>query len=147
MAGFSITPDIPVAVTQGVLFLANLFAVKRLVVDPYQRLALARTKLTSGSEDQTRGLVQENERLDQEITERLQKTRSEIARLCDAVRAEAQSQYEGLLKAAEAETSSSLGRLRDELRATLAAEEKNAQGQVNVLADLVFEKLTADGAS
>ena len=141
MATLNLTPN-PIAVaTQAVLFIANVFIVKKLMLEPYLKIRARRDALTVGSKDEAIKFVASTTELNAQITKRMQDAHSSIKVEVEAIRAKASSERAGLIGVAEKSAKESLTKLQASIVAALNDERQKMPAIAKAIAHQFAEKV------
>jgi F0F1-type ATP synthase membrane subunit b/b' len=136
MADLSLIPNPQVMAVQAGIFLANLYVVKKMFVEPYLELKDKRIRLTEGDKSQAGQILQECKVKAESIEENIKRAFAEADRIREEKRAYVLNQKECEINAAYLEAN----RYLKEKRETLNMEIKGELAKVNLAA----EKLTIE---
>ena len=108
-SGLNLNPDIVVVSTQAVLFLTNLFIVKKLILDPYLELKSKRDLMTIQSDSSADELFAKVKQAESEILQKTKEahrfaatTREQQKKKAEAVRIAAVKEAERVVKSEQA---------------------------------------------
>ena len=143
VAEFSLEPVPRVLVVQAVIFLANTWIVKKLMIDPYLRLRAKRLNYTERKKEQANQRLTEVKQQLAELEARRQAKLNELAELRRQKQTQAQSQREEIIRTARQQAEKEIKRTKD----TLDNEFQQAQDQLaevkDQLGQQVLDKLLA----
>lgn len=131
MADFNLVPVPRVLVVQMVIFLANTWLVKKLMIDPYLRLRAKRLDYTERKREQANQRFIEVERQLSELEARRQAKLNELAELRRQKQTQAQSQREEIIRTARQQADKEIRRTKDALN----NEFQQAQSQLAEVGD------------
>lgn len=139
MASLNLVPNPPVLAVQAVVFLTGLVVVKKLFVEPYMTLRDKREALTVGSKDEAQKLLQETDRISQEITAKLNAAIIDAKQAREKVRDAALTKRNAALSAAEGESKQLVQQVEAQIKQDLAAEKAKVPAIVKSLTDEVYK--------
>lgn len=141
MSTLNLTPN-PIAVaTQALLFFANVYIVKKLMLEPYLKIRARRDALTVGSKDEATKLVASTAELNVQITKRMQEAHSSIKIEVDAIRAKTTTERATLIGAAEKSAKESLAKLQASIVTALNGERLKMPAIAKAIAHQFAEKV------
>lgn len=139
MASLNLVPNPPVLAVQAVVFLTGLVVVKKLFVEPYLTLRDKREVLTVGSKDEAQKLLQETDRISQEITAKLNVAISDAKQAREKIRDAALTKRNAALGAAEGESKKLVQEVENQIKQDLAAEKAKVPAIVKNLTEEVYK--------
>ncbi len=101
MSQLNLTPDPVVLGAQAAIFLANMFVVKKTILEPYLLVRSRREASTGGSQEAASKLIAEANALESKITERMREAHRDAAQKREQIKADANIKRTTLLKEAE----------------------------------------------
>ena len=101
MAHLNLTPDPVVLGVQAGIFLANMYIVKKLMLDPYMKLRIARDAKTGGSQHDAQALLDKAADLDRIIGEKMRDAHRAAAQTREKIKSTATAKRAELLSSAE----------------------------------------------
>lgn len=140
MSSLNLLPNPSVFLVQTGIFVANLYVVKKLMLDPYLKVKAKRDGLTVGSQQHASSLNQDNEKKFASIHQKLRDASEVIKEKTGAIVNEAQGKRDGILSGAEAEAKAYLSRAQKDVASELAQEREKIPTIVRQLSDNLFEK-------
>ena len=142
MAQLNLSPDPIVLGAQAAIFLANMFVVKKLILEPYLSVRSRREASTGGSQDEAQKLAAEAEALEVKITERMRATHKEAASVREAIKSDALSKRATILSHAEVEAKKDQAKIESDIEANLKEERARQEETINRIADSFFAQVT-----
>lgn len=140
MSSLNLVPNPAVFLVQAGIFVANIVAVKKLMLDPYLKVKAARDQLTLGNKQEALNLTQDGERKFQEITARLQQAADEARGITNTILTTAQQKRDDVMKAAEKDAKDFLAKSQQNIAAELKSEREKVPAVVSSLSQALFEK-------
>lgn len=140
MSSLNLLPNPSVFLVQTGIFVANLYVVKKFMLEPYLKVKEKRDRITVGSHQHASSLNQENEKKFASIHQKLRDASDVIKEKTAAIGAEAQRKRDGLLSSAEAEAKAFLSKAQKEVANELAQEREKIPTIVRQLSNNLFEK-------
>lgn len=101
MAHLNLSPDPVVLGVQAGIFLANMYIVKKLMLDPYMKLRTARDAKTGGSQHDAQALLDQAADMDRIIGEKMRDAHRTAAQTRDKIKSTAMTKRGELLSQAE----------------------------------------------
>jgi F0F1-type ATP synthase membrane subunit b/b' len=142
MSQLNLTPDPVVLAAQATIFLANMFVVKKLILEPYLSVRAKREASTGGSQDNAAKLVVEANALEEKITERMRVAHKEAATAREKVKNESLKKRSEILSAAEASAKAEQQRLEKEIAQNLEQERSKKDESIKSLSETFFAQVT-----
>ena len=142
MAQLNLSPDPIVLGAQAAIFLANMFVVKKLILEPYLSVRSRREASTGGSQDEAQKLATEAEALEMKITERMRATHKEAASVREAIKSDALSKRAMILSHSEVEAKKDQAKIESAVEANLKEERARQDETINRIADSFFAQVT-----
>lgn len=140
MSSLNLVPNPAVFLVQAGLFVANIVAVKKLMLDPYLKVKAARDAQTVGNRQEAQNLTNDGERKFQEITERLQSAADEARGTANSILGVAQQKRDEIMSAAEKAAHDFLDQSQQSIAMELKAEREKVPAVVSSLSQVLFEK-------
>ena len=100
MASLDLSPNPTVMMVQAGLFLVNFVAVKKLILEPYLKVADAREKLTSGDQAEAAAVLEKSDSGMRQVSEKLEAARDEARNRAQEILSIALTQRDELVQAA-----------------------------------------------
>jgi F0F1-type ATP synthase membrane subunit b/b' len=138
----TLVPDPTVIAVQGVIFLTAVVLVKKLMLDPYERLRVLRSQQTTGSSDAAKGLAQRNAEIQFSIEKALNETIAAAKSSAEAVRNKFQSERDRIIKDAETGTVRQTETAVNQLQKELEAQENKISEEAARLTKQIVEALS-----
>lgn len=133
MSSLNLTPNLPVMAIEACVFVANLYVVKKLMLEPYLSVSAKRKALTEGNQSQAEHLEIENQKAIDGIQARLAKVSDETRALRDQTLQAAKVDRDSAVHAASDEASRTIEGMRQELAKELASERARIPSLVDSL--------------
>lgn len=140
MSSLNLVPNPAVFLVQAGVFVANIVAVKKLMLDPYLRVKANRDRLTLGNKQEAQTLTQEGERKFEEITAKLREAGDQVRSVVQVVLSEAQQKRDDIMKAAERDAKDFLEKSQQNIATELKTEREKVPAVVHSLTQALFEK-------
>jgi F0F1-type ATP synthase membrane subunit b/b' len=143
MSSLELVPDPKVLLTQTAIFLSSMYAIKKLMLEPYLRVRSRREEATVGSQEHAKKFNREGEdiasRIERLITEcsLTAKTERENARV------NALKKRKEIITAAEQQAKQTIDEVKRDVQVALAAERKSIPEIVSGISDDMFLKVTS----
>ena len=141
MSALNLVPNVAVMAAQTGVFVANYYAVKKLLLEPYLKVYDKRRSLTVGSKEDSIRLIQSNSDKELKIKSDLEKAYADAKVILETSVSKANTEREAIVTSADAEVKSYLDSARKELAADLAEVNKKVPDMVNGITDVIFEKV------
>ena len=138
MSQLNLSPDPIVIGAQAAIFLANMYVVKKLILEPYLSVRARREARTGGNQDAAQKLSQESQALEAKITERMRAAHKEAATARDAIKNEAITKRSATLSRADAAAKSEQAQIDAEITANLNSERAKKEETIKTIADSFF---------
>ncbi len=135
----NLVPEIPVVVGQSIIFLTNIFVVKKLFIDPYLKLRHKRLSATTGSQQNALQLVETAQKMNLGIDESLTKAYLETSSKKEQERTLANAKKTEIISEAEATLKKEMTQFKQELSQEIALKRSQLSS--------IIEKLTQDAVS
>lgn len=143
MSQLNLTPDPVIIATQAAIFLANMFVIKKLILNPYLAVRGRREASTGGSQHEAQKLAQDALGLEAKITDRVRAAHKEASLAREVIKTEALSRRAAKLARAEADTKASQLAVQNEITANLQEERANKEASIKTIAQSFFSQVTA----
>ena len=141
MSSLNLSPNpVVMAVTAGI-FLANFYAVKKLLLEPYLTVREQRIKATIGSQAAAEQLEMENSRSVEKIRSRIMEASQDGRVFRDTVLASAKQKRDEMLTAASQEASEVIASMRSTLLKDLAEQKQAVPAIVQQLSRQFVDRL------
>jgi F-type H+-transporting ATPase subunit b len=127
------------------LFLVFLYLMERLLVQPLLRILDERDTLVTGSESEYERMLQEAGELDQKYRQGLNDARVDGASEATRVEVAARTEAAEAVDLKRLEVANRLRELRGTLERQTAAALRNAETNINEIADQLYNKIVAPG--
>lgn len=134
-SSLNLSPDPIVIGVQAGLFLANMYVVKKLMLDPYLKVRSAREAKTGGSQDDAQALLAKAAELDQAMTEKMRVAHKAASATRESIKSAAQAQRASTLAKAEAAAKKEQTEIQNAISANLAEERSKQQQTVGQITD------------
>jgi F0F1-type ATP synthase membrane subunit b/b' len=142
MSQLNLTPDPLVIATQATIFLANMFVIKKLILNPYLKVRARREASTGGSQLDAQKMAQSALALEAKITERVRSAHKDAAVSREKIKSEALAKRAAKLTSAEATTKKSQLDVQTMIAANLLEEKTNKETTIKAIADSFFTQVT-----
>ena len=100
-SSLNLNPDLAVIGVQAGIFLANMFVVKKLMLEPYLKVKAARDKSTGGNQGDASSLLDKAKEMDQQIAVKMRDAHKQAAETREAIKSAAQNKRNDLVQKAE----------------------------------------------
>ena len=134
-SGLNLTPDITVLGVQAGLFLANMFVVKKLMLEPYLKVRELRDQKTGGSQDSAQALLQKAKELDAVISQKMKDAHKGAAELREKIKSEANQVRATLVTKAEFAAKADQQALLKSISENLKEEKSRLDQTVSTISD------------
>lgn len=141
MSALNLVPNVAVMAAQTGVFVANYYAVKKLLLEPYLKVYDKRRSLTVGSKEDSIRLIQSNSDKELKIKSSLEKAYGDAKAILETSVSGANAEKEEIISSADAEVKSYLEEARKELASDLVEVNKQVPAMVNGITDVIFEKV------
>jgi F0F1-type ATP synthase membrane subunit b/b' len=141
MSQLNLTPDPVVLGAQAAIFLANMFVVKNLILEPYLSVRARREASTGGSQEAAAKLVSEAKALETKITERMREAHREAAVRRDQIKSDATAKRAVMLKDAEQFCKQEQQKIEKDIAANLEEERARKDATIKSLAQSFFSQV------
>ena len=141
MSALNLVPNVAVMAAQTGVFVANYYAVKKLLLEPYLEVYDKRRSLTVGNKEDSIRLIQSNSDKELKIKSDLEKAYADAKVILETSVSKANTEREAIVSSADAEVKSYLDSARKELAADLAEVNKKVPEMVNGITDVIFDKV------
>ena len=142
MSHLNLTPDPVIIATQAAIFLANMFVIKKLILNPYLSVRSRREASTGGNQHEAQKLAQDALGLEAKITERVRAAHKEASTAREVIKSEALSKRAAKLAKAEADTKASQLAVQHQIAANLQEERANKETSIKTIAQSFFSQVT-----
>lgn len=122
MAQLNLSPDPVVLGAQAAIFLANMFVVKKLILDPYLSVRSKREASTGGSQEEAQKLATDAQALEWKITERMRAAHKEASTTREKIKSAALAKRSEILAHADAEAKKDQAKIQQDIAANLKEE-------------------------
>lgn len=140
MASLELIPKVPVLIAQTGVFLANVFVVKKLFVDPYLSVKDRRDALTVGSTGNAVKILQEADQLAKDISNKVEAAYSEASAAREAQRNQALAKKTDIIKAADDEARRHIESIEKQIKQEVQTERQKIPAIVNTLTQEFYQK-------
>lgn len=141
MTQLNLKPDPIVLGVQAVIFLANMFIVKKLMLEPYLSVRNRRDAQTGGNLDTAQKLQREAEELEAKITERMRAAHKDAAQVREGIKKEAMEKRASVLAKAESEAKAEQSRIETAIAANLKEERARQDQSIKSISDQFFAQV------
>ena len=141
MSSLNLVPNVAVMAAQTGIFVANYYAVKKLLLEPYLKVYDKRRSLTVGSKEDSIRLIQENSDKELKIKSDLEKAFSDAKSVIDATVSDANTERDNIISKADAEVKAYLEGARKELASDLDEINQKVPAMVDGITNVIFEKV------
>lgn len=128
MSSLNLTPDPILMGVQAGIFLTNMYIVKKLMLDPYMKLRMARDAKTGGSQSAAQALLDKAANMDLVITEKMRDAHKSAATVREKIKSVATAKRTELLAQAETAAKKEQSEIQRAI-ATNLAEERSKKEQ------------------
>ena len=142
MSQLNLKPDPIVLGIQAAIFLANMFVVKKLMLEPYLAVRNRRDAKTGGSQDVAQKLQSEAQELETKITERMRSAHKEAATVREAIKKDAMDKRAAVLAKAEGEAKAEQAKIEEAISANIKEERARQAETVRAISDQFFAQVT-----
>lgn len=140
MASLNLMPNPGVFLVQTGLFLANVFVVKKLMLDPYLKVKAKRDALTVGGKADASTLMLQNEKNMGYIKQRVDEAFNLARQQSEKLSAEANKKRDDILVHAEKDAKAFLAQAQQEISAELLREKAKIPAIVKDLTENLYQK-------
>jgi F0F1-type ATP synthase membrane subunit b/b' len=141
MSSLNLSPNPVIMAATGVVFIANLLAVKKLFLEPYLKVRDQRIKATFGNQAAAEQLEVENTRATEKIRDRIAQASLEARNFRDSSLATAKQKRDELLAAASKEATDVVTAMRGNLVKELAEQRQAVPAIVQQLSRQFVDRL------
>ena len=141
MSQLNLTPDPVVLGAQAAIFLANMFVVKKMILDPYLSVRSRREASTGGSQEAATKLITEAKELEGKITERMREAHRDAATKRERIKTEANLKRANMLKDAEQFCKLEQQKIEKEIAANLEDERARKDETIKNLSQAFFAQV------
>jgi len=142
MSQLNLKPDPIVLGVQAAIFLANMFVVKKLMLEPYLSVKSRRDAQTGGSQDTAQKLVLEAQTLESKITDRMRVAHKDASQTREAIKKEAWVKRSAILAKAETEAKAEQEKTEAAIAANLKEERSRKDETIRTIAEQFFVQVT-----
>lgn len=144
MAGLNLDPNPTVLVTQAGIFLASLYTVKKLMVEPYLKVKHKRDGITFGSKKESDFVLEQNILSEKLINEKLAKAHQDARQIKMTIAKKAKLERERLTAEARDEANHFLDSVDKGVERDLENARHNLPSLINEIAAGFYTKVTQD---
>ena len=138
MSELNLIPNPQVMAVQAVVFLSQIFVVKRFLVEPYAKLKALREASTTGAESRSDEFKKEISLLSREIQAALNKTHEEIKLVRESAKADAKKIREKEIAEAHKQMSEMVQSARLEIKTNLQEERNKIRSFANTFVNEIY---------
>ncbi len=142
MSQLNLKPDVVVIASQAAIFLANMFVIKKLILNPYLSVRAKREASTGGSQHEAQKMAADALGLEAKITDRMRTAHKEAAVSREAIKSEALAKRATKLTKAEADTKASQVAVQNKITANLKEEQSNKETTIKTISQSFFAQVT-----
>ena len=143
MSSLNLQPSLPIIVVQAGVFLANMYAVKKLMLEPFLKVHAKRQSATAGATDVAKTLTSSNEEALATIGRRLEDASVHARGEADGILKKATREKDELLSRAEKEARELLTGVQEQVRKELEEQRRDISRVVATLSDEAFRQVIA----
>lgn len=141
MAQLNLSPDPIVLGVQSAIFLANLFVVKKLILEPYLSVRNKREASTGGSHEEAEKLQAEALALEAKITDKMRAAHKDAAITREKIKNQALHRRSELLAKAETEAKTQQSKVENEIAENLRLERAKKELTIRQIANDFFTQV------
>jgi F0F1-type ATP synthase membrane subunit b/b' len=141
MSSLELKPEPVIVLVQGAIFLASVFSVKKLMLDPFMRIRARRKALTEGRFAEARKTVSDAETKLTGIREQLREAAIAAKKEREGIMEQAKKERATLVEKAEQEGKAHLGTIKAQIKSDLDQERGIMKDQVARLAKQAMEQV------
>jgi F0F1-type ATP synthase membrane subunit b/b' len=141
MSQLNLKPDPIVLGVQAVVFLVNMFIVKKLMLEPYLTVRSRRDAQTGGSQDAAQKLQHEADALESKITERMRAAHKDAAQVRETIKKEALDKRATMLAKAESEAKAEQAKIETAIATNLKEERVRQDDTIKTISDQFFAQV------
>ena len=141
MSSLNLVPNVAVMAAQTGVFVANYYAVKKLLLEPYLTVYDKRRALTVGSREESNSLIKSNLEKELKIKSDLEKAFAEAKVSLQNSLSEANTKKESIIQSADAEVKKFLEGARKELASDLSEINDQVPAMVDGITDVILDKV------
>lgn len=141
MASLNLIPNPSVLAVQTGLFLANIYVIKKLIVEPYMVVREQRDRLTVGSKDEAEHAIEESKKVFEYIKDALHSASLKVKDEREGLRQNALMQRKEIISAAEQEAKAEINDISQQIQKTLEVEKQKIPAVVQGLTTDVYSAL------
>ncbi len=142
MSQLNLNPDPIVLGAQATIFLLNMFAVKKLMLEPYLKVRAKREASTGGNQDAATSLVNEAKNIEDQITNKMRDAHKHASETREKIKSQTQEKRAAILAAAEAHAKKEQADIQNAVAANLKEQRENKEASIKSVADGLFVALT-----
>ncbi len=142
MADLSLIPNPQIMAIQTGVFLANLYVVKKLMLEPYLKVKEKRIELTIGNKESAQIVLKECEEKTEEIQTKVNSALNAASDNRKKVRSEALEKKENIVTQATQQASGHLEKMRQQMQVEIAKEKEKIESTVSRLTGELFTAVT-----
>lgn len=133
MASLNLVPNTGLVITQACIFLTNMYAVKKLMVEPYLKLRDKRIAQTTGGQDQAKSIFKECSNTSESIDARIGKAYEDVKVYRVKTKSDASEKQQSMIAEAKVEAKAFLEDVQKQLASDVDAQQKKVPQIVNNL--------------
>lgn len=139
-SSLNLSPDLPLIGVQAGLFIANMYVVKKLMLEPYLKVREARERKTGGSQGDAEALLKQASELDQVITNKMREAHKSASATREQIKSAAASKRASIVSTAENTAKKEQAEIQAAIHQNLAEEKaKREQIVAQITEDFVRE--------
>ena len=138
MAALNLTPDAGLVLTQAGIFLANLYVVKKLMLEPYIKLRDKRHMSTHGGQEEATKALQEVEAQSQIVNMKISQALEQAKAIREKSKSDAKTKQHEIVEKAKVESKSRLEAVSQDIKSNLEQEFKKVPDLVKSMTNEVF---------
>lgn len=140
MSSLNLNPNPTVMLVQTGIFIANFWAIKKLFLEPYLKLADKRSNLTFGNREEADALNRRNEEALKKLTAKLEQARDEAAKMRHQVAEQTEVKRQSVVGDAESEAKKVVEEVRASIQIELEKEKSKLPGLISELTDEIYSQ-------
>ena len=143
VSSLNLQPSLPIIVVQAGVFLANMYAVKKLMLEPFLKVHAKRQSITTGATNVAKSLTNANEEALTTIGKRLDDASSHAGTVSNGILEKANREKDEIINKAEKEARERLAQVQAEVRKELENQRREIPRIVASLSDEAFSQVIA----
>jgi len=143
MSQLNLIPNPAVLGAQAGIFVATIFVVKKLFLEPYLKVRDQRAAVTTGSQNESEQMLARCEEIAKKISDQIKDVGFEVAKIRDAKRQVANTEKDQIVKSAEQAAKNELAQLQKQIRDEIQSERSKIDASVKKLSDELFKQVAA----